>query len=66
MITQGWPLWAVGKTTGQVWAVVGWTTPPGYTGVMPMGIELGPELDGPAAVALHGPLSFTTERPGAR
>lgn len=68
MITQGWPLWAVSRATGQVWAVVGWDVR--QVGVnasrFPLGMEIGPEVDEPAAVVLRGPVSFATDAEAVR
>lgn len=63
MEPQGWPLWAVSQSTGQVWAVVGWdvTTVGMRSQTKPMGIEVGPELDEPTAVVPSGPVRFFTD-----
>lgn len=57
METQGWPLWAVSQSTGQVWAVVAWDGVP----AQPLGIEIGVELDLPQVVPLHGLVRFCTD-----
>lgn len=64
MITQGWPLWAVRRSTGQVYAVVGWddrmqaTTEPM---LVPIVVEIGVELDGPPAALLGSGVRFVSD-----
>lgn len=69
MITQGWPLWAVRKATGTVYAVIGWegvdNSRPG-TAHLPIGVELAAEVDDPGALVLGGPLAFFGELGDAR
>lgn len=64
MITQGWPLWAVRRATGQVYAVVGWDDGlRAVTGPTPLAIvvEIGVELDGPPAALLGSGVRFVSD-----
>jgi hypothetical protein len=68
MIPQGWPLWAVRKATGTIYAVVGWDGWQNSTGMdyRPVVVELGCELDGPAAGVADGGLTFVPTLGDAR
>lgn len=63
MITQGWPLWAVRKSTGTVYAVIGWDVRQvGMNATRrPIGVKIGAEVDDPVALMLGGPLAFVSD-----
>lgn len=66
METQGWPLFAVRRASGQIYAVVGWRHSAALQGSQAIGVELNAELVAGQALVLGDGFTFVAELGDAR